>query len=443
MSGRLTGVRVAIAGAGLAGLAAARDLESHGADVTVVEARSRVGGRVHTLRDGFIHRQHVEAGADMIEEEQTEVLDLARQLRIETVPILRTGWGFYGQDGRGRRRINTAPSTFRRTARRLRTEIEEYKTAGSRWDSAVGIALARRSVADWSRDADVDAALAAGLRGLRGFFLADPEDLSLLVLVEQFASDDIPGMSGMRRVRAGNDRLATGIARTLRGTLITEAIVRCVTQQVKGVRVTIDDRGVRRELLADYCVMAIPATTLRDVEFEPALPQEQHRAIATLRYGAATRLALQFDRRFWRHGHRPRGFGTDLPLGAIWDGNEQQAGRAGILTFLAGGRASRELQEILAAEGDQGVVRRLDWLGSPSRVVASRRVTWEDDPWSRGGYAYFDSTYDPWLRGWLPRPAGRVLFAGEHTSDRWQGYMSGAIESGLRVGAEIRALCYG
>jgi monoamine oxidase len=440
---RLAGVRVAIAGAGLAGLAAARALESDGAEVTIVEARPRVGGRVHTLRDGFADRQHVEAGADMIEDEQTEVLDLARQLRMETVPILRSGWGFYGPDARGRRRIAGAPSTFIRAARLLRTEVADYQAAGSRWDSAVGMVLARRSVADWMRETKVDRTLAAGLRGLRGFFLADPEDLSLLVLVEQFASADVPGASGMRRVRGGNDRLATGMARRLRGTLSTNAIVRRVAQDADRVRVTIEERGTRRELSVDHCVMAIPATTLREVEFEPNLPQEQHRAIATLRYGTATRLVLQFDRRFWNHGKRPRGFGTDLPLGAIWDGNEQQRGRAGILTFLAGGRASRELRDILAAEGEQGVVRRLDWLGTPSRLLASKRVTWEDDPWSRGGYAYFDASYDPWLRSWLPRPAGRILFAGEHTSDRWQGYMSGAIESGLRVAAEIRALNYG
>jgi monoamine oxidase len=443
MSGQLSGVRVAIAGAGLAGLAAARVLESNGAEVTVLEARSRVGGRVHTWRDGFVNKHHVEAGADLIEDEQTAVLDLARQLRIETVPILRSGWGFYGPDARGRRRIAGAPSTFLRAARLLKDEIADYRIAGSRWDSAVGTMLARRPVADWMREAKVDARLAAGLRGLRGFFLADPEDLSLLVLVEQFAADAVPGASGMRRVRGGNDRLATGIARVLRGTLVTNAIVRRATQHDDGVRITVEEGGIRRELSADYCVMAIPATTLRDVEFEPGLPQEQQRAFATLRYGDATRLVLQFERRFWRRGKRPRGFGTDLPLGAIWDGNEQQRGDAGILTFLAGGRASRELRELLAAEGEAGVVRRLEWLGQPSRLLASKRVTWEDDPWSRGGYAYFDASYDPWLRGWLPRPAGRILFAGEHTSNRWQGYMSGAIESGLRVGAEIRALHHG
>src|SRR5262245_39549784 len=59
--------KIVVAGAGLAGLSAARMLEQEGADVTIVEARDRVGGRVHTFRDGFAHGQHAEAGADLIE----------------------------------------------------------------------------------------------------------------------------------------------------------------------------------------------------------------------------------------------------------------------------------------------------------------------------------------------------------------------------------------
>jgi monoamine oxidase len=89
----------------------------------------------------------------------------------------------------------------------------------------------------------------------------------------------------------------------------------------------------------------------------------------------------------------------------------------------------------------EGLVERLDWLGSRSATLLhSRLITWEDDPWTRGGYAYFDPGFDPSLRDWLARPHGRVLFAGEHTSINWQGYMNGAVESGLRAAAEISAL---
>jgi monoamine oxidase len=66
-------------------------------------------------------------------------------------------------------------------------------------------------------------------------------------------------------------------------------------------------------------------------------------------------------------------------------------------------------------------------------------ITWEHDPWAGGGYAAFHTDFDPGLREWLPRPFGRVLFAGEHTSMRWQGYVNGAIESGQRAAAEVSA----
>jgi monoamine oxidase len=436
----LAGKTVIVAGAGLAGLSAARDLERDGAAVIVVEARDRVGGRVHTIRDGFAHGQHADAGADLIEDEQEHVLALARSLRLETVRILRNGWGFYGPGRRGRRRIVSEPRTFLAAAKRLASHIRDFKRADERWDSAVAIALARRSVADWLASGPRDQALAAGLRGLRGFYLADPEELSLLVLVEQFSSGDTPGDARMFRVRHGNDRLATGIADALRGRVSLNSIVKRITQDRSRVRLTVEEHGRQHQLSADACVVALPASTLRDVEFDPHLPDDQHTAIATLSYGMATRLMLQFDRRFWKQGRRATAFGTDLPAGAVWDGNEQQRGPAGILTLLAGGRASAELQTILANDGDAGAIAQLNWLGVPGSLLASRTIVWEHDAWSRGGYAYFSPSFDPRLRAWLARPAGRVLFAGEHTSLRWQGYMNGAIESGLRAAAEVRAV---
>lgn len=430
-----------VAGAGLAGLSAARELEKRGAAVTVVEARDRVGGRVQTVRDAFANGQHAEAGGDLIESEQERVLALARELGLQPARILRKGFGFYGADRRGKPTVQVGMGRLFGVARYLGDEIRDFKLGEQRWDGAVAARLARTSVAAWLDRINAPAEMRVGMRGFRGFFLADPEDLSLLPLVEQFAEWGAPGRDEMFRIAGGNDRLATGLAKRLKGALLLRTMVRRIVQRDAGVIVTVESLGQpHTEIHADYVVCALPACTARGVLFDPALPDVQHDAIARLRYGCATKLLLQFDRRFWRKRGRPLAFGSDAPTGAVWDANEQQRGPYGILTFLAGGKASGELQEILRHEGERGVVRRIGWLGKPSRLIAARTIVWDHDPLARGGYAYFDPGFDPLWRDWLARPAGRVVFAGEHTSVKYQGYMNGAIETGLRAAAEIAAI---
>jgi monoamine oxidase len=205
-------------------------------------------------------------------------------------------------------------------------------------------------------------------------------------------------------------------------------------------------RGGVDEMRSDFAIMALPATTLRDVRFEPGLPERQQTAIERLRYGAATKSLLQFERPYWRTRGRPRAFGTNLQIGAVWDASEDQARPRGpaILTLLAGGSASAATHDLLARSGERGLLRSLRWLGSPlPPLVAMRQVVWEQERWSGGGYAFFGADYDPELRRWLALPFGRILFAGEHTSIKGQGYMEGAALSGLRVAAEIAALAGG
>jgi monoamine oxidase len=436
----LAGTSTIVAGAGLAGLAAARSLEARGATVTVVEARDRVGGRVWTLRDGFVERQHAEAGADLIEDEQEHVKRLAQELGLRPVRILRRGFAYYGPDARGVRRIHKGPGAFVTLQKKLQGEVEDFKLAEERWDSAVAATFARRSLAEWLDRVRAPANLRAGVRAIRGFFLADPEDLSLLPVVELFAAGSTPGRGVMFRIPAGNDRLASLAAKRLRGRLLLHTIVRRLKQHQTGVVMTVGTGESTTELHADFAICALPASTARDVIFDPPLPEAQHAAMARLRYGCATRLLLQFNRRFWRVPGRPMAFATDLPSGTLWDGNEQQKGRAGILSFLAGGHASNALQDLVRRDGIVGVVKQIGWLGRPSTLVTARAIGWDEDPWARGGYAYFDPAFDPLWRAWLARPAGRIVFAGEHTSIKWQGYMNGAIESGLRAAAEVAAL---
>jgi monoamine oxidase len=437
----LSGVRVLVAGAGLAGLAAARDLMLNGADVTVVDARNRVGGRVLTVRDPFVGGQHAEAGGDLIDEGQREIRQLSQELRLKLVPILRGGFGYVRAEPSGRVRV-VGPQTvggWDRLAKSLSSLIRVYCLAEQRWDSPVTADLGRRSVASWLDEIKADPDLRAVASGLRGFFLADPEDLSLLAFVDQFASNDEPGVK-LYRIDGGNDRLSAALAAALGDRVKLNTEVVAVSHRGREVRVSVKNGRNVAQLTRDYLVLALPATLLRRIPISPALPAQQHEAIARLKYGLGTKTLVQFARRFWRVTGRPRAFGSSLPFGAVWDGNEEQKGKPGILSLLAGGAASTLTQSMIEKGGMASLVASLDWLGAKNvEVMRSHRTVWEADPWVRGGYAYFDPSYDPALRLWLPRPFGRLFFAGEHTSLRWQGYMNGAIESGRRAAAEVDA----
>jgi monoamine oxidase len=439
----LNGVSVLVAGAGLAGLAAARDLQALGAAVTVVEARDRVGGRAWTIRAGFKDSQHAEGGADLIDGSQEEIQKLASALGLELVRILRGGWGFVRPDPSGRPRIvrRGVASGWKRLAQHVSAFSEPYRLAERRWESPIVADIGRTSVAEWLNSINADDELRQTALGLRGFFLGDPDELSLLALVDQFATDDAPVPDKMYRIKGGNDRLAAALSAGLGPAVKLGTEVVAVSQRGRGVRVSLKNGRQVAQLSCDYLVFALPATVLRRIPITPALPQQQHDAFVRLKYGRATKTLLQFSRRFWRVPGRPRAFGSPLPFGALWEANEEQRGTAGILNFMAGGSASDATRGLVAREGPEALARSLDWLGGKgAELVAARQVAWDDDPWARGGYAFFDPAFDPGLRSWLARPAGRLFFAGEHTSNQWQGYMNGAIESGRRAAAEVAAV---
>ena len=161
-----------------------------GATVTVVEARDRVGGRVWTIRDGFADGQHAEAGGDMIDEEPARDPRARRRARADAVRILRGGFGYVRRDSE---RASPAGREARsrgwdRLARELGGCHSRYRLAEQRWDSPIAAEIWRgaRSRSGSTRS-KADAELRATATGLRGFFLADPDELSLLALVDQFA----------------------------------------------------------------------------------------------------------------------------------------------------------------------------------------------------------------------------------------------------------------
>jgi len=439
---RLHQVRVVVAGGGLAGLSAAFELSRRGVHVHVLEVRPRLGGRVRTERDA--DGVHAEAGGEFIDQPHDAIRGLAATLRLPLVGVLRAGFGLALRHGR-QTIIHRSPARpWRALTRRLRPIVEAYREAGGSWDSAAAAAIARRTVEEIvaaTGRRSGSGRIRAFTEALRGFYLAEPDRLSALVLVDQMLGGEPPGRARAFRVRGGNDRLIAALARRVerRGRIETGAAVRAVIQDGRGVRVAVTGAdGRRRQIRADYAVLTLPPPLVRACAFDPALPARQHAALAALTMGAATKVSLRFERPWWRRSGRPRAFGSNLPGGAMWESAEEQ--RAAVVTLLGGASASASLAE--AAEDPGALSDLLRVFGTPPApgTLVGAAVSWERERWSRGGYAVFGPDFDPRDRRLLAAAHGRVLFAGEHTSERWQGFMNGAVESGQAAARDVIAL---
>jgi monoamine oxidase len=435
----LDGVRVIVAGAGLAGLTAARTLSRNGADVRVVEARDRVGGRAWTFRRAPVEPFHAELGGEFIDKEHKAIRKLCKELDVELVRVLRRGFGT-ALEQRGRTRIFASQTPlWALLTDSLKSHVKVFSQEQD-WTATASAAIARHSVRDVLTSVDAEPRLHAFASALRGLFLADPEDLSALVVVEQIVAGN-PGRVEVSRVKQGTDKLVKALQKDARCTVDLGHAVRAVSQDSRGVAVTVEGPGGKRAVArADYVIAAVPAPLLLEWTLSPQLPPAQREALTKLTYGKATKAILRFSRRWWRAQGRPRAFGTNLSIGAVWETAEEQK-KAAMMSLLAGGRASDELREILEREGGTGISKRLRWLGGgPREAPQLQWVSWDRDPWARGGYEYFSPAFDPALRDLIARGAGRLLFAGSHTSRDFQGYMNGAVESGLRAAGEVEAL---
>jgi monoamine oxidase len=431
------GIRVAIAGAGLAGLSAAHELARTGVTVTVVDARNYAGGRVRTIRD-FAQQQHAELGGEFIEPDHTEIIGLCREFDLRLVPVLRSGFTHRFRDADGTYHVNrTASWDALRDA--LSPLVGRYKVARGDPSSDAVREISTISLAEWLRRSKAPADVHAMAKALRGFFLADADEISVLPVVEQIVKGGSSAQVTFFRIDAGNDRLVDALARATPGRVLLGHSIDAVANALDRVIVSVTDpAGHRQQVEADYLIMTLPASTLRDVDIQPGLPEDQRRAIGHLSYGRATKVLLQSSTMLFGP-RRARAFATDGCVGAFWDATEEQGNSASIIAFLAGGSASVELREAAGTDG-QRVLSELCWLGVQRAPVTAVHIgDWTADPWARGGYAFLDPGFDPSWRSLLARRAGRIVFAGEHTSERWQGYMNGAVESGQRAARELLA----
>ena len=418
-----------VVGAGVAGLTTARSLARAGIPVVVLEARDRLGGRLHTVSVGSAR---VDVGAawihGVVDNPVAESFD-AFGLQARAHPwAIATGFDAVSRTSLGSRDIA-----------RLESNVESWFLGLEDQRAALG---ASASMADGIErfvlrldDPTEARRTRAFLRGIVELEAAGPiEELSLQDTFTEagFAGDDhlpVGGYGGFV------DALAEGL-----DVRLGHEVVR-ITHGADGASVDTRD-GARFE--ASHVVVTVPLGVLRAdaIALDPPLTEAKRAALDRLAMGSLEKVVLVFDEKHWafdreillhiaeRSGEHPAFF--DL---------SDDAGAPTIAVLYAGAYAREAQAELSDRElVDRAVEALSAALGRSLPEPTHTHVTrWANDPFSRGSYAYalpggsradYDVLADP-------LPSERVLFAGEHTYFPYRATVTGAFLSGLREAARL------
>jgi monoamine oxidase len=447
--------RVVIAGAGLAGLAAATVLVEHGHDVTILEARDRPGGRIVTARTPFTNGYFAELGAARVP--NVHELTLAYIDRCG-LPLE----GFQPEEGgedvlRFRGKVYRYPrgKSFDNSKLPLEITAEERKRGLRNVVQGMmePVVMSIRDIAGPSypgeslRPYDVDVRELCKQKGVSldafagqavGVFEPKTDKASTLGRVRI-----IPQLMSSRtiwRIPGGMDQLPRAMAAALGERVRYRSPVMSVKQASDGVSVVAIEEGRERAFAADYMIWAAPLPPLGRVAFDPPLTAGKQRAIQEAYFSAVTRVALQVGTRFWEASGLS-GFGvSDDPM-ELWHTTFDRPGPQGMLLGYFKHEGARQLAAIAPDARAASAIERIGRIlpGLENHVVASAVKVWAEDPWAGGAYLQFlpGQLYD--LKPHFASPEGRVHFAGDHTS-HLPGWMQGALTSGHRAAAEIRGL---
>jgi monoamine oxidase len=444
---------VAVVGAGLSGLTAALALRAAGWDVVVLEARDRVGGRVHTLHLPFTDGLHVEAGGESIDDNHDQIQALARHYhlalahrpadKLQNAAVVQDGvrkslTTFSGADPGALAGYAAFGDALISMAGALDPAHPEFAAMAELWDG--------QSLQDFADTQTLDTGAELLVQSdYRGNFNAQLNQVSLLFVLQQAVVDAALPESGVEamRIAAGNSALPEAMARDLGTAVRIGSPVTKIEQHAWGVRIHVDaGSSDLPPVVAAHLVLAVPPPALRLVSFEPVLPTGVATMIDELDLGHALKVSTQYDRRFWLHQGLSGFTITDLPFGVGWDATDSMPGgaeRPGVLTQFVTGDAARAGAALADQARIDSFQRQLDAVypeGGQMKSGIATTMAWADERYTGGGYAVFAP--GQMTRFWplLRQAHGPIWFAGEHT-ETLAGYMESAIRSGHRVAAAI------
>jgi monoamine oxidase len=282
-------------------------------------------------------------------------------------------------------------------------------------------------------------------------FGAEPRDLSLLYVLFYIAASGDAGHQGTfernfntaggaqeQRFAGGAQLVPLRVAQALGDRVVLSSPVRSITQDAAGVTVVSD----RLTVSAQRVIVAMPPALAQRIAYAPALPAQRDQLMQHMPQGTLIKFEAIYPAPFWRaKGLNGQAVSEIGPIKTTFDSSPQD-GSPGILLGFIGGHEARTWGARPESELRTAALQSLArYFGDEALHPRETRImNWSAEPWSRGcPVAVLGPGTLVDFGAALREPAGRVHWAGTETSDFWNGYMDGAVRSGERVAAEVRA----
>jgi monoamine oxidase len=247
-------------------------------------------------------------------------------------------------------------------------------------------------------------------------------------------------------VRGGNDQVAKALAAKVGTALSYGSELVAVARNADGTyKLSFQQGSKTTSVTADRAILALPFSMLRSVDLSKAgFSTPKTRAIQELGMGTNSKLHVGFTRRLWRDRGSDGETYADTGYQNTWEVSRAQPGASGLLVNYTGGKigttfgASSGTPQMLAKRFLNQVEPVLPGLTAAWDGHATVD-SWPDYPWTRGSYSYWKVGQYTRFSGAESEISGTCHFAGEHTSQDFQGYLNGAVESGERAAGEVLA----
>jgi monoamine oxidase len=436
----LAAKRVVVIGGGFSGLACAHELLAAGYDVTVLEARGRVGGRVLSFSD-LVAGKNVEGGGELIGSNHPTWVAYADKFSLPFLDVTEDESAEFPVIIGGKR-LSAEDSE------KLYKEMEEANSrmnadaAGVNddepWTSPNAAALDKKTTKEWIDSLDVSptckAALTSEHAGNNGAPVAMQSYLGNLTQVKGGGLEKYWTDSEVYRCNGGNDQLAKKLGVAIGDKhIVRELPVTDIDMKADKVVVTCKDG---RTLEADDVVLTVPPTTWKKINFKQPLP-----AAINPQMGVNVKYLAAVKSRFWKAAKLAPNSATDGDLSMTWEGTDNQPGDEGAcLTGFSGGPAADGCRARTGEARTKFYKDTLEQLypGFGEQFVQARFMDWPGEQWTGGGYSFPApgqvTTVGPLLRKGV---GGRLHFAGEHTCYKFVGYMEGALNSGAALAKRL------